>query len=52
MQVNNIKIKRVREGKKTKWVCVSPDGRWLEEFRTQKAALDWACKTTDFIMAS
>lgn len=32
-----------------RFVCYGPDNRALEEFRTRKAAINWATRTRDFV---
>lgn len=47
-QVNNMKIKFNKIY--NKYQVVTPDGRVLEEFDTEKEATDWASKQKDFVI--
>lgn len=46
-QVNNMKIKYSKTY--DKYQVITPDGRVLEEFDTEKEATDWASKQKDFV---
>lgn len=47
-QVNNIQIYWI-VGAIRPYVCKSPQGKILEEFRLLQDAIDWARSTTDFV---
>lgn len=47
-QVNNMKIKYSKTY--DKYQVITPDGRILEEFDTEKEAIDWASKQKDFVV--
>lgn len=47
-QVNNMKIKYSKTY--DKYQVITPDGRVLEEFDTEKEATDWASKQKDFVV--
>ena len=48
--INNIRIVYAKEHTpEREYICISPDGRLLEEFSTERDATEWAMKTHDFV---